>query len=176
MKLLTSFFKKKEKHIFIPTYIGLLFLDEKKDPIQEICKIYFSADKIEDLTLEENKILSKIIQGVKEAINSPKKPTFANEYDLTFNALLAFEDYNNSIHQAPYLLACIQKNTDLERNNLANEIYSNWDFRDFFAQYVFFLTWRKCQSKRSHLTISTALRFYTIKRMTTRFLRLFLKR
>ena len=146
-------------------------LDEKKDPITEICKIYFSADKIEDLTLSENKILSKIIQGVKEAINSPKKPKFANEYDLTFNALLAFEDYNNSIHQAPYLLACIQKNTDLERNKLANEIYSNWEFSDFFAQYVFFLTWRKWQSRQSRLTISTALRFYQIKKMIMKFSR-----
>jgi hypothetical protein len=175
MKFLTNIFKKKEV-LFIPTWVGLIFLDDKKDAVSEVCRRYFGADGVENLTSKEKEVLRKIIEGVKEAIHNPPPPKVSKSHSLTFKALFAFEDYNDTIHQAPYLLASIIFHTDEARDAEANKIYNEWDFRDFFSQYIFFLTWRKNQLKRSHLTVRSVLRFYTIKRTIMRFLRLFLRR
>ena len=85
--------------------------------------LYYNNIIVISKQLLQNYINDETIKEIKKAIANPQKPT-GFDYDLTINALIAFEDYNYSIHQAPFLLACIYKSDNGDINKKANEIIS----------------------------------------------------
>lgn len=165
-KYLINLFEKTKKRK-IPAYIGLCMVDPNIDQIKEICKKAYNSDSYDELTEFEKKDLQKLIVEIKNIVNNPKAPKDNFDYDLTINALISFEDYNFGIQQAPYLLACIYRSTANEIEKMANDIYNNMDFEEFWSKYIFFLTWRKWQLKVQTLTLRRALMLYRIQKMIT---------
>lgn len=170
-----SLFKKKTKK-FIPAYVGLTLIDPNKNGAADVCKMLFKVDDLTKLTQQERDHLNYIIAEVAKVVHDPPAPTGVRAYDLTVNALLAFEDYNVTAQQSTYLLACVYRSSAAAREKMAQEIYANWDFRDFWAKHIFFLTWRGWQQKRSSTTVKSALRRYRAQKIIIWFSNIWSKR